>query len=397
MKTQKLFVVVIVLLLASCRKEEFTNNPTDASQSSLHEMIAENGNNPDEAILSATARTSEEDEGYVYIQSNDADKNTIINFAQSHEDGSLTLEETVMTGGKGAGKALGSEGAVALNKNHTWLLAVNAGSNSISSFSVDEEGDLELKDTKSSEGKFPVSVCIYGDLVYVVNSDSWDIAGFTLQSDGRLHYITGSHQKLSAPGAAPAQIAFSPDGHSVVVTEKLTNTISTFKLSSAGAAGAGIFTPSVGKEPFGFDFSRNMYMVVSNAAAGTPNKSSCTSYGGLPHPSAINGAIPNFQTAACWVSASKYGRFAYVANTGSNTIVTYYVASSGDIFFLPWTIMQTGKAPSDLRVSGDNKYVYCINSESHTIGKFKRTFFGILINIGHVSNIPAHAAGMAAY
>ena len=81
---------------------------------------------------------------------------------------------------------LGSEGAIAINKDHTLLFAVNAGSNSVSSFKIKNDGSLELKYTVSSGGTLPISVCVHDNLLYVVNSTTANIRGFALGSNGSL-------------------------------------------------------------------------------------------------------------------------------------------------------------------------------------------------------------------
>jgi 6-phosphogluconolactonase (cycloisomerase 2 family) len=184
------------------------------------------------------------------------------------------------------------------------------------------------------------------------------------------------------------------------VTEKMANKIATFKVNNHGVASAGAFHESVGQTPFGFDFSRNAnYLIVSNAAGGAPNASSCTSYstdrwGNINN---INGAVPDFQSAACWVATTYHGRFAFVTNTGSNSISSYYVSPFGGLYLIFFTITPTGKAPIDITVSGDNYYVYNINAGSHTIGEYKRGSLGTLNKIGHVPDLPPYASGLAAY
>ena len=56
------------------------------------------------------------------------------------DDGSLTPAGSYATGGLGSGAGLGSQGAIVLSKDNRWLFAVNAGSNDISSFQVDDHG-----------------------------------------------------------------------------------------------------------------------------------------------------------------------------------------------------------------------------------------------------------------
>jgi 6-phosphogluconolactonase (cycloisomerase 2 family) len=244
-----------------------------------------------------------------------------------------------------------------------------------------------------------VSVCFYDNRLYVANTKSGDVEGFWLNNDGSLTAITGSYKSLSAMNATPGEIAFSPGYHSIIVTEKMTNKISSFPINNDGSLGERGSVASVGHTPFGFDFSREKYMIVSNANADLPYQASCTSYGELNslHPMAINGTVENMQTAACWVAVTKYGRFAFVANSLSNSISSYFIQFNGNLYVVNKVAGHTGEAPIDLCVSGDNLYVYNINSKTHTIGQFKRGGMGILTNMGAVSGLPQFAAGMAAF
>lgn len=64
---------------------------------------------------------------------------------------------------------LASQGSLTYDPRSGELYAVNAGSNTVSAFSV--RGDhLTLEQVVSSGGTFPVSVAARGDLVYVANA-----------------------------------------------------------------------------------------------------------------------------------------------------------------------------------------------------------------------------------
>lgn len=394
-------LALVVILAASCRKEQNNvSRPAEAqSESSLKTMMSENGNNPDEMMISPQKSASYE-KGYVYTESNDASQNKIIIYNQN-ADGSLTWNSTVASGGPGNGAGLGSQGALVLNEDHTLLLAVNAGDNSISSFLVHNDGSLKLADTKSSGGTLPVSVCVNKNLVYVVNSTSANICGFYVDAYGMLTKIGGSLQALSNNNAAPAQISFDPNGYVLYVTEKMTNKIASFTLNEQGAANAGTFTSSVGSTPFGFSFAKknSNYLIVSNAAGGAVNAGNCTSYltDNAGNVNAVNGAIANYQTAPCWVAVTRYGRFAFVTNTGSNSISSYYISPAGALYLVFFTVTKADEAPLDIIVSSNNHYVYAVNSISHTITEYKRGLLGTLKPIGKVKNIPDYASGLAAY
>lgn len=389
-------LMIAVVLFASCQKENISTQQPAKAGAVSEAMIMENGNNPDENMLNNAGKTSWQ-QGYIYIESNDATANAIISYKQA-ADGQLSWSSSTTSGGKGSGAGLGSEGAIAINANHTWLVAVNAGSNSVSSFKIKSDGTLELKGTANSGGTLPISVCISKNLVFVVNSTSANICGFNLGWDGSLTKINNAAASLSSATAGPAQISFNPWGNGLLVTEKATNKISAFSIDASGAVTNMNYVNSVGQTPFGFALARERFMIVSNAIGGAANESSCSSYKNLYlNPTAINGTVANNQSAVCWVTAAKYGRFAFVANTGSNTLNAYYVSESGAIYFIPWTVTTAGSKPADLVVSADNLFVYNINGGDHTITEFKRGFLGTLQPIGKVSSIPNFAAGIASF
>ena len=111
---------------------------------------------------------------------------------------------------------------------------MNAGSDELSLFAV-EGGGLALADRVASGGATPTSVAVSGDLVYVLNNGTPNIAGFRID-DGRLVELEGSTRPLSADDADPAQVSFSLDGRTLVVTERGTDSISTYAIDEHGYA-----------------------------------------------------------------------------------------------------------------------------------------------------------------
>ncbi len=130
---------------------------------------------------------------YLYTESNASEQNGIVVY-EVKPNGSLHLDGTTASGGAGTGKGLGSQGAVALDKNHEWLYAVNAGSNSVSSFKVHNDGSLTLAHTESTGGITPVSVSVHGNLLYVLNRGSDDIHGFRIGEGGTLTSYGGLNE-----------------------------------------------------------------------------------------------------------------------------------------------------------------------------------------------------------
>ncbi|MEO8665882.1 MAG: beta-propeller fold lactonase family protein [Ignavibacteria bacterium] len=400
MKRKNLFAGTIVfaflLFFTACNKDNIVSNSDTPSSS--NELISENGQNPDEAIFTASVENDTRfRSGFIFTESNDAANNSILCYRQ-HDDGQLILKSTTISGGVGTGAGLGSQGAIILDEHHEFLYAVNAGGNSVSSFKVHNDGSLSLRHTAPTGGTTPVSVTTHHNLLYVVNAGSDNISGFRIGANGNLTAIAGSIKSLSGTGTGPARIAFSFNGNYLYVTEKATNMITTFPVDNNGVAGAGSSSSSIGQTPFGFEFAREHFMIVSNAAGGAAGLSSATSYSGVNSGNLddVNGAVNNNQAAACWVAVTQYGRFAFVTNTASNNISSYYVGPFGGLYLIHSAI-GSGNAPTEIIVSANNKFVYTINSAEHTITEYKRTLLGGLTSIGTLSNIPNGSVGIASF
>ncbi len=335
---------------------------------------------------------------YLYTETNEAGTNHILVY-KIRFNGSLELEGSTVSGGAGTGMGLGSQGALVLDEQHEWLYAVNAGSNSVSSFKVHNDGSLTLAHTESSGGTGPNSVSVYGNLLYVLNHGSDNIHGLWIGAGGTLHSIDGSTQPLTTTGTDAPQISFTPNGNWIIVPEKATDNINVFKVKNNGAVWPAVVTASAGPTPFGFDFARNNLMVISNAAGGAAGAGSASSYyigaNGSLH--AINGAVANHEAAPCWTATTAYGRFAFITNTATNSISSYYVAPWGSLYLVHQVAASTDNGPLDIVVAKNNYYVYDLNGKAATIGEYRRTFLGGLQSIGTTYGLPASATGLATY
>lgn len=332
----------------------------------------------------------------VYTQSNDASANAILAFDREG-DGSLTPAGAFATGGLGTGAGLGSQGAVAIDDDT--LLAVNAGSDDVSLFRVTRRGP-RLADREPSRGDRPVSVTVHGGLVYVVNAGSSDVSGFRIGKGGDLVPIAGSTRALTTADAGPAQVEFSPDGGTVVVTEKNTNVIDSFPVRRDGRLDAPVVTPSRGQTPFGFAFDRRGRLVVSEAFGGAVGASAASSYAVLRGGALRNlsASVPTLQTAACWVAVTDSGRFAYAANTGSDSITGYAVSGSGALTRLTASgvTAATGDVATDLALTRASRYLYSRGAGDGSLTGFRVGDDGSLTRVGTTTGLPTSAVGLVA-
>jgi 6-phosphogluconolactonase (cycloisomerase 2 family) len=330
----------------------------------------------------------------VYTLTNSASGNAVAVFDRAG-DGSLTPAGTVLTGGLGTGAGLGSQAALALDGER--LLAVNAGSNTVSLLRAGSSG-LGLRDVEPSGGVRPISVTIDGKLVYVLNAGDGattaaNIAGFWILHQ-RLVPLPNSSRPLSAFAPNPAQIQFSPDGGRLVVTEKGTNLIDTYSVGVGGYASGPVSTPAAGTTPFGFDIDNQGHVIVSEAVASQLSSYSIAGNGTL---TPITPGVVDHQGAACWVAITDNGRYAYTANTSTSSISGYAIDQNGGLSLLDASgLTATVPAPLDLAFSEGSRYLYALSNGAHRIDAFRVNGDGSLTPIGSTPGLPAGATGLAA-
>jgi 6-phosphogluconolactonase (cycloisomerase 2 family) len=344
------------------------------------------------AVTAATAAPRDNGRGAVYTLTNAATGNAVLVYTRS-VDGTLAPAGSYPTGGLGAGAALGSQGALVLSDDGRQLLAVNAGSDSVSLFSVRDDS-LQLESTVPSGGPHPISVTVDGDLVYVLNAGgTGSISGFTIDRNV-LKPLAGSTRALGGGSAGPAQVQFSPDGRLLAVTEKTSSTIDVYAVGKDGRAGAPVVSHAAGATPFGFDFDKRGHLIASEA--GGTASSYAVSAGGV---TAISGAVATHQAAPCWAIVTKNGKFAYTANAGSGTLSGFSVAHDGSLALLTASGVSAdlgaGSHPLDLGVTNDGRFLYDLTDGSHVISGFRVGPDGSLAAAGTVA-IPVGAAGIAA-
>jgi 6-phosphogluconolactonase (cycloisomerase 2 family) len=355
---------------------------------------------PDGAVpRSAALARGGSDVGAVFTLSNSAAGNAVIAFARG-ADGTLTPAGTFATQGNGTGAGLGSQGAVALGGDGQFLFAVNAASNTITSFAVDGTS-LTRVSTVASGGTLPISLTTHGNLVYVLNAGGTEnITGFSVDQNGRLTMLPGSSRPLSGTGVGPAEVGFDPSGSRLVVTEKNTNRIDVFAVGSGGLASAAVVNASAGQTPFGFAFNQHGVLIVSEAFGGGIDASAVSSYtlstnGTL---AVVSASVPTTETAACWIAVTNNGKFAYAANTGSASVTGYRVDQASLTILNPdGKTGNTGNTPIDAAVSRNSQFLYTLTAGSHTISAFSvGQDDGSLGQVGEASGLPVGTVGLAA-
>jgi 6-phosphogluconolactonase (cycloisomerase 2 family) len=279
--------------------------------------------------------------------------------------------------------------------NGRYVIAVNAGSNSVSVLRRDEQSLNLVGSAVPSGGVRPTSVTVHDHTVYVLNADSNSIAGFQLDQRQGLLPINGSIQKLGTGTSVASQIQFDASGHVLIVDERGSSTIDTFVVSERGVAGPAHTTPSNAGGPFGFDVDRRGNVLFSAVALGGGAMSGATSYDvnrqGILTP---NGTpVSSGQAAACWLAAA--GSFAYTTNAGSGSLGGFRVAQDGSLSLISTTSLGANSHPLDEAVSRDQHLLYVLVDGLHQINGYRVGANGSLTPVTSAL-VPVGAIGAAA-
>lgn len=309
--------------------------------------------------------------------------NQVVAYSRS-EGGALTLIGVYDTGGIGenirnsGANPLASQDPLIVSKDHRFVFAVNAGSESISSFLINEDysltpADLDVSTSGTSGAQNPVSLTVFDDILYVVNTGNYvddngnelnslpedrnrvnaSIIGFRVADDGTLTKMQGS--ELTTVGANAGSIEFSDNGQDLYITERRTNDIVHVRLDENGLpirydSGEVRQTriPSITAQPFGTDLypvNGGSILLVSEGNNGAPGLSALSSYRieqngaltGISLSSGVEGdPLVTGHTFGCWVEfvETPDGDFAYVSNTPDGVITSYAVGDAGGLTVL---------------------------------------------------------------
>ncbi|MFF0173338.1 lactonase family protein [Micromonospora profundi] len=376
--------------------------------------------------------------GAVFLMSNAEDGNEVVAFSRA-SDGKLTEVERFPTGGTGSGSFEDSANALVVGSaegeaspnmlidQRRLLFVPNAGSSTISVFQINADS-LELVEEVPSGGQKPVSLTVNNGLLYVLNSGETanhlfdedtnvlenctsgarpEITGFSVSSGGELTPVKNSTRQLSGQAhSGCAQVSFSADGRSLLVTERLAKlpahadsevdddegTVVTFQVRQDGTPGRKRVQDATGRGPFGFAVTRSGTVLTTEQFGGfaNDNASAVASYtfdenGGLE---ASSESVFNKQTDTCWVVVNGDESLAYASSPfGDGTISSFSVTDGVPKLLHESASAEDGKdrkndhvptGATDLALSSDSRYLYQLNSFEGTLTVFKANQDGSL-------------------
>jgi 6-phosphogluconolactonase (cycloisomerase 2 family) len=332
----------------------------------------------------------------VFVETDGLAGNQIVAYDR-RGDGTLAPAGTYSTGGRG-GQLTGSvvdhtasQGALTYDPADNLLLAVNAGSNTISVFSV--FGDrLALRQVVGSGGSFPVSVTARRGEVFVLNAENGGslqgyavVRGYLLPI-GWLHrslgLATGSTGEPEQFTHTPGQVAFSPDGSKLIVTTKAAGqSVEVFNVYPFGAISqAPVVTPDP-TVPFAVAFDPQGHLLLAEAA-GALASYQINRDGSLTQLA----SVATEQTATCWVTPA--AGYYYTSNAGSATLTGFRDAFNGQLTLLG----NTPTHPGTVDGASAGRDLYVQGGLEGTVDEFSVTPTGGLESIGSLL-VPGAAGG----
>ena len=194
------------------------------------------------------------------------------------------------------------------------------------------------------------------------------------RSHRRRHRAAAGHRSRLAEGTDAAQIAFTPHGDALVITDRATNSIIVQLLDDDGVPAESKTYAAAGMTPYGFDFAGDV-LVVTEAFGGQVGAAAASSYaldGGELRP--VSPSVGNTRSEVCWAIVSADGRYAWVTNFGDGTISRYAVGGDGSLELadaVAATTVEGMKGIRDAARSSDGRFFYALDADAHRVFAYR--------------------------
>ena len=247
-----------------------------------------------------------------------------------------------------------------------FVYVTNNAANTLASLSIGAGGVLTPVGSASATGVGPTSVVIHpnGNFAYVSNAGGNTISVYTIQS-GTL----GSAIYVVPTDTGPVKLATTPNGNFLYAVNINAGTISEYSIAPQG----GRLTEIAGS-PYGANNGAHQgginavaidpsstYLYVSNATNSTVYEYQIRASDGVLH---YLGSTITGLNAPTSVAISPNGKFAYVVNSGANTVAIFSIDAGGTL--TPISSANTGSGPQNIAFTPNGAYAYVTNYNAGT-------------------------------
>lgn len=274
--------------------------------------------------------------------------------------------------------AVGSAPAfLAVAPRGRFLFVANKSGNSVAAFAIDPAtGTLvETAVSPAVSGNAPVSLATdpAGKYLYVANSGDGTVSAFSV--DGGTGALTALTSSPVAAGSTPVSVAVDPAGNFVYVVDAGDATVTTYQRDTS----TGALTEISAGSPFSVSASPNtiamdpagLFAYLGAQPAGSNGDVSVMS---VNAGTGALGAIANYTIAPSndpvSIAVDPAGDFLYVANSGSNDILTYQINPADGTLTAVGTAVAAGAKPSQLAINPNGRLLYVTNRGENSVSVY---------------------------
>ncbi|MEO8333294.1 MAG: beta-propeller fold lactonase family protein, partial [Gallionella sp.] len=338
--------------------------------------------------------------------------------------GASTATSYTATGGALSARTTATAGAgpssIAVDPAGKYAYVTNQTANTIKAYSItagtsvlgvlaDVDAGTAGTQGTIATGTTPVAITIHpsGKFAYVVNKISNSVSAYSIDaSSGALARIDANgsvvgNQTTIPTRLTPVAIAIHPDGGYAYVANADDNSVSVYGIDTltgaltAIAADGGVgstYMLTNGTTPYSIKVDPSgQQLYVANRA--TDNVSvfaiGAVYSGALSTPSVIS-VTDNSATTPISVAIHPTKLFAYVVNSGNNTVNVYDTATPGSL--IPKSFAPTGSLPISISIDRSGQYAYVANSGDSSVSAYS-----INATSGALSLVGTYLAGTSPY
>lgn len=321
--------------------------------------------------------------------------NSILVYPRNPDDGTLSFAGSFPTGGNGFGQRgtapgdpLASQDPIKVVNN--CLLAVNAGSETLSSFTIDSASSITLASQVPTGGEIPVSLTNWDNRVYVLNAGGnfgvGSFKGFTLEDDCRLTELTAitvlTQQYEVSPVNPPAgisaasEINVTPEGNLLVLIkvegggdmfvpgQSGVSSLNHYRLQDNGKPFQRSLVKTIiedrpGSAPFAFDFDNQGRLLLVEAVTNTVSEWEINDDYTYTQVNEVN----TQQAASCWIRFNPGNECFYTSNSVGGSISSLGAAPGSDHELIESVAAGGIPGPIDLISSADGQNMYVLSPD----------------------------------
>lgn len=270
-----------------------------------------------------------------------------------------------------------------LNERGDRLYAVHGDTTHVSAFAVDvATGRLTWLSTEDTQGKNPVDLALDpgGKFLVVCNHIGASIVVLPLTGDGALQPVVqhvavtgpvGPH-RVEQPHAKPHACPFSPDGRYVIVPDKGTDRLLSYRFEDGRLStpvAEVVARETAGPRHIAFHASRPFAYCVNELDSTVTTYRYDATTGSLT-PMQILSTLPSTFTGnsrAAEIMVSHDGHYVYTSNRGHDSIAVFRIDEATGLLTWVDAYASGGRTPRYMTCLPGGRFMYALNEDSDTI------------------------------